>query len=51
MLEFILFAGFFVLAFLMLFAPDSYINKELAAYDTTIVKPWIPRLVALKYSA
>lgn len=33
----------------MLFAEDSYINKELVAYQRNNVQPWIHRIVALKF--
>lgn len=31
------------------FAKDSYINRELLAYQKIINEPWLHRLVALKY--
>lgn len=31
------------------FAKDSYINTELNVYQTCLQKPWLHRLVLLKY--
>lgn len=40
---------FAIAAACMLFARDSYANRELAAYQRTINEPWMNRLVALLY--
>jgi hypothetical protein len=35
----------------IVFAKDSYINKELRAYEKVVNEPWLDRIVALKYKA
>lgn len=40
---------FAVAAFCMLFARDSYANRELSVYQRTVNEPWMERLVALIY--
>lgn len=35
---------------IIFFAKDSYINSELNAYQTCLQKPWLHRLVLLKYN-
>lgn len=40
---------FFLSLLLLVFAKDSYINRELDAYQKTINEPWIDPVVALTY--
>lgn len=49
MLYFLSILIFIVAIFLMVFAKDSYINKELESYQLTLNEPWIHRIIALKY--
>lgn len=41
--------AFAVGLFCMIFAKDSYVNRELRAYQRTIREPWMRRLVLLMY--
>ncbi|KAG8362568.1 GbNV_gp58-like [Fopius arisanus] len=49
MLKFLAILTFAVTAFCMIFAKDSYINRELETYQRTLHEPWMHRLVLLKY--
>lgn len=41
---------FFISTLCMLFAKDSYINKELTVYQETLRNPWLDRIVVLAYN-
>jgi len=34
----------------LIFAKDSYINRELDAYQKTLAEPWLDRVVALLHN-